>query len=117
MGLWILSIFVASPGKTKDLPVSYIQENIDKFLNGQTVYFAPLKTDFKVCYQRVGYEHAPVPRTTQIKESTESLSPKIHRHFKSYQLFSVQRAHQERVDLIGICPFVREEMIQVPKGF
>lgn len=104
IGLSILSVFVASPGKTKELPFSYIEENIDKFLNGQTVYSAPLKTDFKVCYQRVGYEHEPAPGTTQIKESTYPLSPKIYMHFKSYQLFSVQRAHEERVDLIGICP-------------
>ncbi len=106
-----LSLLGAAQAQGKELPLSYVRENIHKFLEGKTLFFAPLRTAFKVCYRRVGYDHDPAQSTTEVKETNYPLSPTIYMHFRSYQMFSVQRAHEERIDLIGICPIPREDMI------
>ncbi|MBA4749010.1 MAG: hypothetical protein H2057_00130 [Alphaproteobacteria bacterium] len=106
-----LTFFGVSQGYGKELSLSYVQEHIHEFLEGKTLFVAPLKANFKVCYRRIGYDHETPSNTTKVAVSHYPLSPTIYNHYNSYQMFSVQRAHEERVDLIGICPTNREDMV------
>lgn len=100
--LCVVSPVLASDVSTiKKLPMSYLKEKIRDLLDGQEVFFPPLKTTFVVCSQK--YIAAPVQENLIVNEDITPLSPKYFEYYKSYQAYEVQLPGENRIRTVFVC--------------
>ena len=100
--LCVVSPVLASDVSTiKKLPMSYLKEKIRDLLDGQEVFFPPLKTTFVVCSQR--YLHAPIQENLAIEEINQPLSPKYFEYYKYYQAYEVQLPGENKIRTVFVC--------------
>lgn len=94
-------VFASDVGTTKQLPMSYLRQKIQDLIDGQEVFFPPLKTIFVVCHQR--YVDAPAQEDLIIEETQYPLSPKYFQYFKSYKTYEVQLPGEKIMRTLAVC--------------